>query len=255
MTCAECRDLIDAFADGELPGEDAVAVRAHLAGCAECSRELASITATSRRIGETFVKHQAPDVLKARIRSALAQPDAFEQEETPSIKPIATRRLAWAGLGVAVASSLLTFAVVREVTPQRSLTDDVVASHIRALMPGHLTDVVSTNQHTVKPWFNGRVDLSPPVPNLDSIGFMLIGGRLDYLEGHSVPVIVYGRRQHLISVYTWPDSRSDASGPAESARNGYNVVAWRGGGLSLEAVSDLNRQELEEFVRAFQAVR
>lgn len=255
MTCAECRDLIDAFADDELPDEDVALVRAHLAGCAECSRELAAITATSRRIGETFVKHQAPDVLKARIRSALAQPDALGREESPSVKPIAARRFAWAGLGIAVASSLVTFAVVRQATPQRSLTDDVVTSHIRALMPGHLTDVVSTNQHNVKPWFNGRVDLSPPVPNLDSIGFPLIGGRLDYLEGRSVPVVIYGRRQHLISVYSWPDSRGDASSPVESARNGYNVIAWRGGGLSLEAVSDLNRRELEDFVRAFQSIR
>src|SRR5690349_686910 len=255
MTCVECRDLIDAFADGELPGEDAAAVRAHLAGCGDCASELASITATSRRIGETFVKHQAPDVLKARIRSALSQPDAFEREETATVAKNGTRRLAWGGLGIAVASVLLTFAVVRQMTPARSLTDDVVTSHIRSLMPGHLTDVVSTNQHMVKPWFNGRVDLSPPVPNLDSIGFMLIGGRLDYLDGRSVPVIVYGRRQHVISVYTWPDSRSDASGPAESARNGYNVIAWRGGGLSLEAVSDLNRPELEQFVKAFNASR
>jgi anti-sigma factor RsiW len=255
MTCVECRDLVDAFADGELPAEDAAAVRAHLAGCGDCARELASITATSRKIGETFVKHQAPDVLKARIRSALSQPDAFEREETATVAKSGTRRLAWGGLGIAVASGLLTFAVVRQMTPARSLTDDVVTSHIRSLMPGHLTDVVSTNQHMVKPWFNGRVDLSPPVPNLDSIGFMLIGGRLDYLEGRSVPVVVYGRRQHLISVYTWPDSRGDASSQAESARNGYNVIAWRGGGLSLEAVSDLNRPELEQFVKAVNAAR
>lgn len=256
MTCAQCRELVDAYVDGELPNDDAAAVREHLASCAECSREHALITATSRRIGEVFVKHQAPDVLKARIRSALAQPDAFERSDTPPLRALPARRLVWGGIGVAVASSLLTFAVVRTVTPERSLTDDVIASHIRALMPGHLTDVASTNQHNVKPWFNGRVDLSPPVPNLDSIGFPLIGGRLDYVEGRSVPAIVYGRRQHLISVYAWPDSPGETtSNVSASSRNGYNVIAWRMNGLSLEAVSDLNRPELEQFVKAFSAAR
>jgi anti-sigma factor (TIGR02949 family) len=255
MTCADCRNLLDAYIDGELPADDAAAVRDHMATCAECSREHALLTATSRRIGEALVRHPAPDVLKARIRSALSQPDAFAQPDV-LVTRSAPRRLAFAGLGIAVASSILTFAVIRQVGPDRSLTDDVVSSHIRALMPGHLTDVASTDQHNVKPWFNGRVDLSPPVPRLDSLGFPLIGGRLDYVQGRTMPVVVYGRRQHLISVYSWADSR-DTHGTdfSESTRNGYNVVAWRSGGLSLEAVSDLNRPELEQFVKAFSAAR
>jgi anti-sigma factor RsiW len=255
MTCAQCRELLDAYIDGELPGEDAAAVREHLASCAECAREHELLVATSRRIGETLVRYQAPDVLKARIRIALAQPDPLATE-TPSSKPVATRRLALGGLGIAIASSILTFAIVRNVSSDRSLTDEVVSSHIRALMPGHLTDVVSTNQHNVKPWFNGRVDLSPPVPSLDSAGFPLIGGRVDYVHGRTVPVVVYGRRQHLIDVYAWPDTREHReTDMSESARNGYNVIAWHAGGLSLEAVSDLNRPELEQFVKAFSAAR
>src|SRR5690349_15730199 len=255
MTCVECRDLIDAFADGELPGEDAAAVRAHLAGCGDCASELASITATSRRIGETFVKHQAPDVLKARIRSALSQPDAFEREETATVAKNGTRRLAWGGLGIAVASVLLTFAVVRQMTPARSLTDDVVTSHIRSLMPGHLTDVVSTNQHLVKPWFNGRVDVSPPVPNLDSLGFPLVGGRTDYVRGRAVPVVVYARRQHMINVYAWPVAAGASSVPRLSVRNGYHFLEWRASGLEYWVVSDLNTAELQGFVSLFTAAR
>ncbi len=260
MTCAQCRELLDAYIDGELPAGEAAVVREHIAACADCGREHAAVSAASRRIGETLVKYQAPDVLKARIRVALAQPDALLQ--TPSAKPATTRRLALGGLGIAIASSLLTFAVVRSVAPSadHSLTDEVVASHIRGLMPGHLTDVASTNRHNVKPWFNGRVDLSPPVPNLDSLGFPLIGGRLDYVQGRTVPVVVYGRRQHLISVYASADSHagSSAANPAElseSSRNGYNVIAWRRNGLALEAVSDLNRPELEQFVKEFNAAR
>jgi anti-sigma factor RsiW len=255
MTCAQCRELLDAHADRELPREDEAMVREHIASCADCAREHARLVAVSRRIGETLVKYSAPDVLKARIRVALTQPDPLVRE-TPSPMPAATRRLAFAGIGIAIASSILTFAIVRDVAPDHSLADDVVSSHIRALIPGHLTDVASTNQHNVKPWFNGRVDLSPPVPNLDSLGFPLIGGRVDYLQGRTVPVIVYGRRQHLIDVYAWPDThehRGDET--SESARNGYNVVAWNLPGLSLEAVSDLNRPELRQFVKAFNAAR
>src|SRR5262249_18055126 len=160
----------------------------------------------------------------------------------PSANSVTTRRLAVGGIGVAIASSILTFAIVRGVAPDRSLTDEIVSSHIRALMPGHLTDVASTNQHNVKPWFNGRVNLSPPVPKLDSIGFPLIGGRLDYVEQRPVPVVVYGRRQHMIDVYVWPsggDRGDESSDLSASSRNGYNVIAWHANGMSLEAVSDL----------------
>lgn len=254
MTCAQCQELLDAYVDGELPPADEAAVREHIASCAECAREHAALAATSRRIGETLVKYQAPDVLKARIRAALAQPDPLALD-APNSKPLTTRRLAFGGLGIAIASSILTFAVLRGVTPSGSVTDEIISSHIRALMPGHLTDVASTNQHNVKPWFNGRVDLSPPVPNLDSIGFPLIGGRLDYVQGRATPVIVYGRRQHLIDVYAWPAANERGTAASASARNGYNVVAWRANGMSLEAVSDLNRPELEQFVKAFNASR
>jgi anti-sigma factor RsiW len=255
MTCAQCRELLDAYIDGELPSEDMAAVREHIASCAECANEHASLVATSRRIGETLVKYEAPDVLKARIRVALAQRDPLAPD-APSAKAIPARRLALGGVGIAIASSILTFALVRGAAPGSSLADELVSSHIRALMPGHLTDVASTNQHNVKPWFNGRVDLSPPVPSLDSIGFPLIGGRLDYLQGRAVPVVVYGRRQHLIDVYAWPSAPEGGVGEmSSSARNGYNVIAWRANGMSLEAVSDLNRPELEQFVKAFNAAR
>jgi len=257
MTCAQCRELLDAYVDGELPAADAADVREHIASCAECAREHVALAATARRIGETLVKYQAPDVLKARIRVALAQPDSLAAT-APSGTSVTTRRLAFGGLGIAIASSILTFAVVRAVSPDRSVTDEIVSSHIRALMPGHLTDVASTNQHNVKPWFNGRVDLSPPVPSLDSIGFPLIGGRLDYVQERAVPVIVYGRRQHLIDVYVRPSTgdRKEANGETTaSARNGYNVIAWQSNGMSLEAVSDLNRPELEQFVKAFSGAR
>ena len=255
MTCDQCRELLDAYLDGELPSDEEAAVREHIASCAECASEHGRLVAVSRKIGETLVKYPAPDVLKARIRVALAQPGPLTPD-VPVARAISTGRLSLGGVGIAAASAIITFAIVRGVAPNRSPTDEIVSSHIRALMPGHLTDVSSTNQHNVKPWFNGRVDLSPPVPNLDSLGFPLIGGRLDYVQNRTVPVVVYGRRQHLIDVYSWPDAhQGNSSDVSESTRNGYNVIAWHAGGLSLEAVSDLNRLELQQFVKAFNAAR
>ena len=256
MRCAEYRELLSALVDDELPADEAADVREHLATCAECAREHDALAATSRRIKEGLVRHSAPDVLKMRIRSMLAQPDAASPlvEMPPIGRPRWTTLLA-AGLVIAAASSALTYGALRRTDPSRGGGGDVTAalldSHIRSLMPGHLIDVASTNQHTVKPWFNGRVDLSPAVPNLDTAGFPLIGGRLDYVEGRAVAVVVYGHRQHVINVYSWP------AGPASAPRlegideKGYHLVEWRNGDMELWAVSDLNRGELEQFVGLF----
>ena len=120
-------------------------------------------------------------------------------------------------------------------------------------MPGHLTDVLSTEHHTVKPWFNGRVDVSPSVPNLDGAGFPLIGGRADYVRGRVVPVVVYARRQHMINVYAWPSTAAGGAPPNDLSRNGYHFVTWRSGGIEYWAVSDLNDAELHTFVATFAA--
>jgi anti-sigma factor RsiW len=196
------------------------------------------------------VRHRAPDVLKARIRSALAQPDALEPRPVPI--PRSWGRLAAAGIMIAIASSALTFATVRPGMVQRRATSDVLASHIRSLMPGHLVDVASTDQHNVKPWFNGRLDLSPTVPRLDSLGFPLIGGRIDYVSGRPVAAVVYGRRQHMINVFSWPAADASVLAPSASTANGYHLVHWRDSGIEMWAVSDLNLAELQQFVAAFE---
>jgi anti-sigma factor RsiW len=246
MRCDECDELLDAHLDGELPIEEARDIDAHLAGCPVCAREHATRLATHQLVSETLVRYTAPDVLKARIRSALASPHSADPA------PRATRswwRLAVAGIAIAAASSLLTLAAARR-TATHDVTEELLASHVRSLMPGHLIDIASTDQHQVKPWFNGRVDLSPPVPNLDSAGFPLVGGRADYIAGHQVPVIVYGRRRHIINVYAWPSAGSDPSDEA-ATRNGYHLVHWRRDGVDYWAVSDLSSPELHAFVELF----
>lgn len=249
MSCSRYRESLDARLDGELAPDVARDVDQHLATCEACAREYSHLQETSRLLTESLMRYTAPDVLKARIRGSLT--------ERPSVR--APRRAApgwWrqvaAALVVAVASSALTLAVVRG-GPPRSAADELLASHIRSLLPGHLTDVVSTDQHAVKPWFNGRVDLSPTVPNLDSLGFPLVGGRADYVRGRVVPVVVYSRRQHMINVYAWPVLDAGSSPPRDLTRNGYRFVAWRQGGIEYWAVSDLNATELQTFVQRFTA--
>jgi len=252
MHCTDCLEKLDAYVDGELSPEEARDVDQHLAACAECARAHAELVALSRSIKEGLVRHHAPDVLKARIRSAVLAEPARIPNAGFGVSRI---RIAAAGILVAALSSAATLAVVHERNAGPSIESDVVASHIRSLIPGHLTDVVSTNQHNVKPWFNGRVDLSPAVPGLDSAGFPLVGGRVDYVGGRVVPVTVYSRRQHMINVYAWPAERERAITPEHFTERGYHVVRWTSGGIELWAVSDLNAPELDQFVERFNASR
>jgi len=153
--------------------------------------------------------------------------------------------LAGFGAGAALAAAvLLTLLPVGRPGTVAALVDD----HVRALQPGHLLDVVSTSQHTVKPWFDGRLDFAPPVKDLAAQGFPLIGGRLDYLHGRSVAVLVYSRGKHVIELFVWPDS-GHVHVPARAERAGYNVMHWEANGMSLTAVSDVESSGLEEFVR------
>ena len=253
MRCDQYRDALDARLDGELTPDEAREVDQHLATCPECAADYARVSATHRLLAENLMRYRAPDVLKARIRGALA--DTPETADTGVVRAARRATPAWwrtvaAGVMIAVTSSALTVAAMRG-RPNAAAADELLASHLRSLQPGHLTDVVSTNQHNVKPWFNGRVDVSPAVPNLDSLGFPLIGGRTDYVRGRPVPVVVYARRQHMINVYVWPSADDAASPPRPSARNGYHFVAWRAGGLEYHAVSDLNATELDAFAAAF----
>ena len=244
-------DLLDARLDGELTPEEAREVDDHVATCPTCARDYASLSASHRLLSENLMRYAAPDVLKARIRGALA--------DMARPTPVARAPRSWwhmvaAGVAIAAVSSTLTFVAGRR-SADAGATEELLASHVRSLQPGHLTDVLSTNQHSVKPWFNGRVDISPAVPNLDSLGFPLVGGRTDYVRGRAVPVMVYARRQHLINVYAWPSTDAPSSPSRAGSRNGYHFVVWRSGGLTYEAVSDLNAQELDTFSAAFLTAR
>lgn len=251
MQCADCRTRLDAYLDKELSADERAEMREHLAGCSDCARELRALERASTLAQEHLVHYEAPDVLKARISSAIAS-ERSSPAQAPAAPP---RRAGWwrlaaAGVVIALASGGLTYAVARGGGGAPALADQVLASHIRSLMPGHLTDVQSTNEHNVKPWFNGRVDFSPKVPVLDSAGFPLVGGRLDYLDGRVVAAVVYARRQHLINVDSWPEAGPNEV-PSSSDAHGYHLVRWRSDNVEYWAVSDLEAGELSKFVSLY----
>lgn len=251
LLCGDCRPILSALADGELSPEDEALVHRHLDSCADCSRALESITRVSQLLEDVLVRYPAPDVLKARIHSALA----LEAAKMPA--PSATAGLHWnrswliaAGVAIAAASSGLTATYLQTHQVTRALESAVLTSHVRSLMPGHLVDVASTDQHNVKPWFNGRAALSPPVPRLDSADFRLIGGRLDYVDGRPAAVVVYGRRQHVLNVYVWPHPGT-GTGVSRLTSQGFNLVTWSDNDMEFWVVSDLNAAELADFVQAY----
>lgn len=253
MTCKECLESLNAYVDGELAADEAAAVRDHLATCDDCAAQHTRLVEGTMRLKGALMRYEAPDVLKARIRASLSRPES-EIVATPQRVPF-YRAVRWptaiaAAAMVAVLSSAATLSLANRKSGAEAVQSELLASHIRSLMPGHLTDVASNDQHNVKPWFNGRVDMSPNVPRLDSLGFPLIGGRIDYINGRSVPVIVYTRRQHVINVYAWPSGTvSDKTVGASS--HGYNLIRVPVNGEELWFVSDLNRAELDSFARLF----
>ncbi len=160
--------------------------------------------------------------------------------------PLPWTAVASFGAGAALAAAIIVLTLLPAGAPQ--LVPALVDDHIRALQPGHLLDVVSTNQHTVKPWFDGKIDFAPPVKDLTAKGFPLLGGRLDYLHGRSVAVLVYSHGKHVVELFVWP-APAGTGEPARASKDGYNLVHWTANGMSFSAVSDLEPLGLEEFAR------
>jgi len=232
--------LVQADFDGELDAAQAAALAAHRAECSICRAASESLERVRHALLEQAPYHRTPAALRARLAAQAGRPRAASAWA-------ANWRRAAASF---VAGGAIAAAVMLAIVPRGApgLADQVFAGHLRALEPGHLEDVVSTDQHTVKPWFDGKLDFAPPVKNLAAEGFPLLGGRLDYLAGRRVAAMVYGRAKHVIDLYAWPEPGANAA-PTVLERDGYTLIRWRQNGMALWAVSDVERSGLEDFVR------
>jgi anti-sigma factor RsiW len=283
--------LLHALADGELDAANVLRCEAHLRDCPACAAAFAELCAGREALRRDGVRYPAPERLRGRVLAMVEAAAPAWQPAAPAATapawlrrplhvaaaavraapPAAVPRRSWpwhARLpGLALAAGLA--AMVLLVGPPRTgpeggdadaLRREVVASHVRSLLvPGRLEDVASSDRHTVKPWFAGRLDFSPPTPDLAEAGFPLAGGRLDYLDGRTVAALIYRRRDHVINLFVWPDAAAGApttphlAGHGAGRDGGHAVVHWTQGGMAFWAVSDLNGAELTDFARLFSA--
>ncbi len=241
MTCDEVFRHLDAYIDGELDAELARDVREHVSVCRVCRRHVEEREALGRLL-RSAPYYPAPAGLHSRTSARVRR--------TTSMRQVLT----WAAAAVLVLSVGAGVAFVRSgVMRDDEIVTQVVDGHVRSLMADHLFDVQSTDQHTVKPWFLGKLDFSPPVIDPASAGFPLVGGRLDYLGGRPVAALVYERRKHTINVFVAPATDSPGVSPSVESVRGFHVHHWIHGAMSFWAVSDLNDAELTEFVRTLRA--
>ena len=193
-------------------------------------------------------RHTAPAALRERIVTSIRQAEAAPQRES---KPRGWRQ--WLNMGAAFAMGILASVTAAyfftAASAQDRLAQEIVASHVRSLMATHLADIASTDRHTVKPWFTGKLDFSPPVHDLASEGFPLVGGRLDYIGGRSAAALVYQHRQHTINVFVWPRDDRSPTPPMSFAAQGFNVTGWKGVAMQFWVVSDINAGELRQFAQ------
>ena len=246
MNCGEAEVLMHALIDGELDAGHAREVEAHIVGCADCAARLREFQDLRKAMTPAALRFAAPAGLRERIEGKLPAPPA-----AASRRGVVKGFAAGVALSAIAASGVLL--IVTRDDNQRLVLGEVVSAHLRSLQGQHLIDVQSSDQHTVKPWFNGKLDVAPPVVDLTAQGFTLLGGRLDYINAKPAAAIVYRRRVHIINLFCAPAPGSDDRAASMQSLQGYNVRHWRENGLNLWAVSDINADELMEFGEKFAA--
>jgi len=251
MTCEEAEILLHALIDGELDAGHAREVETHVAACPRCTAALAAYRQMSRAVASADLRYTAPPALRRRIEAALPPTAALPQPRVANRRDI-LKGFAFGSALSAIAASGLFVVALRSDDEQRIMSE-VVSAHLRSLQVGHLTDVISTDQHTVKPWFNGRLDVSPPVIDLTAQGFTLVGGRLDYVDARALGAVVYRRRQHVINLFVSQTANAERQPAKIETIQGFNIRRWSDRGLNYWAVSDIGVDELAEFGEKFEA--
>src|SRR5215471_9580351 len=270
MNCEEAIKLMDGYLDGELDPITSQGIDQHLRDCHDCEQRYVANNKLIRAIGSAMPYYKAPAELRERIQSSLREEIA--ERPTRNLAPDAQppfRRMQselrtiffatpWSWLAVA-AAIILAAIVGWNLVPRlqrpgddQFLATQLIASHVRSLMANHLTDVASSDQHTVKPWLDTKLDFAAPVVDLSGEGFPLIGGRLDYLDNRPVAALVYGRRKHFINLFVWPAASDEAKAPKAITRDGYQLLHWADSDFNYWAVSDVNINDLQLFKQQFE---
>jgi len=249
MACAETLRT-QAFLDGEVAGDEADAVERHIAGCADCQAFCTDVASLSDAIARSVPKHQASADLRRRVTSALDAEDAEMRAAARRREGRGFWRGAFSGVGVSGIAAALAVMVMQPPSPA-GLADQVTNAHTRALMDGGMIQVVSSDHHTVKPWFAGKIAISPPVRDFPAEGFKLAGGRLDKVAGAPAAVLVYDHGRHKIGLFVWADR--GATLPGMTVRHGYRAIYWKSGDLDFAAISDTAASELVNFVKLVRA--
>jgi anti-sigma factor RsiW len=240
MTCRETKNLLNAYVDGELDSGGSLGVEKHVQGCASCLTDVESLHALASAIENGGLRFTAPQRLKMNVQAAIREAN-----------PAPTRSIFnWRWASAVAAAVLIVVVSMQWLKPsQETLVNEIVSSHVRSMMANHITDVASSDRHTVKPWFGGKLDYSPPVKDLTDQGFRLLGGRLDYVDSRPVAALVYQRSQHLINLFVWPSNNTVTKQEDQLTRQGYNLIHWTQSGMSYWLVSELNLAELGECAR------
>ena len=270
MNCEEATKLMDGYLDSELDPITSQKIEQHLRECPKCDQAYEIHGSLIRVIGNATPYYKVPAELREQIQSSLrdavgakdkggsGQPGQLsvprpQGERRPVLSHVPWN---WLALAAAIMSGALITAVflprMRPPNADQFLATQLIASHVRSLMANHLMDVPSSDQHTVKPWLDAKLDFAAPVADLSSQGFPLIGGRLDYLNNHSVAALVYQKRKHFINLFIWPTTPEDSTAQTMVEREGYHLVHWSDGDFTYWAVSDVNPSDLQNFKQLFE---
>ena len=237
------------YLDSELDLVNNIEIEKHLTGCDACTRRNQAMRSLQSTLNESALRFEPPAKLERSLRTRL-------RKENGPRRSLLSLRWGWLVFAGSLIAATIVIAVGVAIfsrpSPDEVLAKEIVSSHVRSLMADHLTDVPSSDQHTVKPWFDGKLDFSPPVKDLSQQGFSLNGGRLDYIGNRPVAALVYQRRQHQINLFVWPSTDAPARSERASVTHGYNLIGWTNGGMSFWVVSDLNLAELQQFVHLLQ---
>ena len=242
MSCAFAHSTVHGYFDGELDAVRASEFERHLEGCAECQQSLANLELLRVRLQKTDLYEHASASFRERVRR--------ETLGRRSVTGLSTLIRQWvfpsAAVFTAAAVLALAFFVIGPSIEMRQISTSIIDAHVRSLQPGHLIDVQSTDSHTVKPWFDGKLDFVPPVADFSQQGFELVGGRLDVIDGRRSAAVVYARRKHYINLFVWPYDENESIPISTGSRNGYNWVMWGSGKMRFCLVSDTSPNDLQE---------